>query len=394
MITDYHGARLFLAPGKWFANRYGYKAAWIILHGTAGGTSAEAIANYLNGPTVESSVHYIVGTDGEIVQCVYEHDGAWGNGYVSGSSGNPGIPGDGIHHDAWWSPTLNPNFLTISIEHCKPATDNSSTLTSAQQAASFALIKDICLRQHIPMRAADSAGGITGHFSIDPINRARCPGPYPWSALWSYLQGASTVIDLHNPAVAAYFELVNPTTWRCKATGFIIRDGILNYYQTMGGIGLNGLTELGLPLSNEIPLTDASGKSIANSSQQLFERGIAVWNPAHDYDNPPQSAACYTKHVDPYYPLPQQIQTLTTQITDSTNSIATLTSQLAAAQTAGQTLQAQLTAANDQIAKLQADLSSAQSGQASAQTLDIAALTRQITAQIVADVRSQLGASS
>ncbi|HEV2237964.1 MAG TPA: N-acetylmuramoyl-L-alanine amidase, partial [Ktedonobacterales bacterium] len=82
----------------------------------------------------------------------------------------------------------NPNTFTISIEHVNDSA-NSTPLSPAQQAASFALIAHICERYGIPKRAADTAGGVTGHYSIDPVNRARCPGVYPWAALWAALEG-------------------------------------------------------------------------------------------------------------------------------------------------------------------------------------------------------------
>lgn len=170
-----------------FNGRDGYKPSWVILHGTAGGSSALNIANFFSDPASQVSSNYVVGLAGEIIRCVDESDGAWGNGPISGP---PGVGGDGIHHDSWWDTAApNPNYVTISIEHVKLHDDNSDTLTPAQQASSFALILDICKRNGIPMRAADASGGITGHFSMDPVSRSRCPGTYPWAALWAYLGG-------------------------------------------------------------------------------------------------------------------------------------------------------------------------------------------------------------
>jgi hypothetical protein len=79
--------------------------------------------------------------------------------------------------------------VTISIEHVKRAgNNNADALTPAQKQTSFALIYDICKRNTIPMRQADAHGGITGHFSMDPKERAYCPGNYPWTELWTYLK--------------------------------------------------------------------------------------------------------------------------------------------------------------------------------------------------------------
>ena len=87
---------------------------------------------------------------------------------------------------------MNPNYVTISIEHVKPSTDNSDALTAAQKDASFKLVRDIVSRWPAIRTAwANSAGGITGHFSISPISRERCPGPYPWDELFAFLTGGS-----------------------------------------------------------------------------------------------------------------------------------------------------------------------------------------------------------
>jgi len=75
----------------------------IVIHGTAGGSSAESVAHWFQssegGPNPVAS-HYIVDQLGVVVQCVQEKDGAWCNG-----------------SSPW-------NNLAISIEHVKIATDN------------------------------------------------------------------------------------------------------------------------------------------------------------------------------------------------------------------------------------------------------------------------------
>jgi N-acetyl-anhydromuramyl-L-alanine amidase AmpD len=178
---------LWIPNNNYFPARNGYTPRYVILHGTAGFTSAEAVANFFksteegNDPV---STHYIIDLSGSVVQCIEEKEGAFGNGYISGT---PGISGDGIHHDPWWSCSLNPNYITISIEHVKLARDNSNELTDLQKQASFELVRRICERHDIPKRRADREGGITGHFSMDPVQRSFCPGPYPWDELFAFL---------------------------------------------------------------------------------------------------------------------------------------------------------------------------------------------------------------
>lgn len=166
---------------------------FVILHGTAGGISAEAIAHFFQNAGV--SAHYVIGQDGQIVQCNNELDGAWADGIIDGIP-MAGLPfraqSDGVHRDDWWNPNgVNPNDMGIAIEHCKPHNDNSDALTPAQQASSLWLVNDICNRWNIPKRFADANGGVTGHFSIDAVSRQRCPGPYPWQELWNYLNGGN-----------------------------------------------------------------------------------------------------------------------------------------------------------------------------------------------------------
>jgi N-acetyl-anhydromuramyl-L-alanine amidase AmpD len=165
---------LWMPSTNYFPHREGHHPCWIILHGTAGFPSAEAVGHYFQYADV--ATHYIIGRDGTIVQTVKESDGAWGNGGISAG------------HDPWWTRTTNPNNVTISIEHVKPSRDNSDELTEVQKHASFLLIEHICQRHDIPRRYADASGGITGHCSMDPVNRSFCPGPYPWEELFAYLR--------------------------------------------------------------------------------------------------------------------------------------------------------------------------------------------------------------
>lgn len=117
----------------------------------------------------------------------------------------------------------------------------------------------------------------------------------PWlpavAADFDPTQGGIMSIDLSNPTVAAYFDLVNNNQWQCKENGYIIHGAILAYYQSLGGNAFCGLTYLGLPKSNEIPL-DADGNVM-----QIYERGLAYYDPQHTFDNPPGAGSVYHAHV-------------------------------------------------------------------------------------------------
>lgn len=289
-MIDYAGA-IWLPNNNCFVGRNGLSPKWLILHGTAGGTSAQSIAQYFKGTEGGSnpvSAHYAVDEQGVIYQCTKESDGAWANGVVT------------TGHDPWWNAdgNPNPNNVTISIEHVKPDSANATPITPAQQAASFALIKDICQRNGIPMRPADAHGGITGHYSIDPVNRARCPGNYPWAELWTYLNGETPMtIDLSNPVIAQYFSATQDSQiWQCK-NGFLLGHGMLSFYQKFGGDALCGLTYLGLPLGNEMPILNKAGTT-TGAVYQRFERGVLVYDPQHVYDAPPGAGPTYMAHID------------------------------------------------------------------------------------------------
>jgi hypothetical protein len=149
------------------------------------------------------------------------------------------------------------------------------------------------------MHAADDNTGIASHADIDPVNRARCPGTYPWSELFAYLAGNQPqpedpiMIDLSNSTVASHFAGTDNTMWTCKDNGFLVGHAILDFYRKFGGDALCGFTYLGLPKSNELPVAGHPGVT-----QQEFERCSVRYDPAKVTDNPPGSGSCYTIHTD------------------------------------------------------------------------------------------------
>lgn len=266
-------------------DRQGNSIKYLILHGTAGGTSAQAIANYFASSSEQASAHFIIGVDGTIVQGIPLSLAAWANGPIDGTpADNLGFrtESDGVHRDSWWNPDLNPNYITASIEHCKAHDDNSDALTPAQQSASFELIKTICDTYDIPKRFADENGGITGHFSMSAINRQRCPGNYPWDALWTYLQG-------NNPKPAP----PKPNQNQLKAAG----DCWASFFHTIGqttptiGTGIyhawldaycSGIF-YGPPITREYPSIDWNGNTITVQefahARCEWSSGVATWYP-------------------------------------------------------------------------------------------------------------------
>jgi hypothetical protein len=104
-------------------------------------------------------------------------------------------------------------------------------------------------------------------------------------------RGITTVLDFQS--TQGYFSDLGNNVWKCTKTGFVVGQGILNFYRHFGGDALNGLTYLGLPLSNEISIPPHAGVVF-----QRFERGIACWDPNHEVDSPPGAGNVYLRHLD------------------------------------------------------------------------------------------------
>jgi len=229
------------------------KKSFLILHGTAGGSSATEVAEYFKGTEGSSNPvasNYIVDQAGQKVQCVQEKDGAYAQGVVT----NPNWLG-------------NPNLYCLSIEHVKASTDNSDALTPAQSDASFALIKDICQRNGIGMHPADNTTGIASHADIDPINRARCPGAFPWDALWAYLGGDTmTKKYQEQAALDCWSSVLQLSNGGIPPTG----TGIYDAWKKALFEGL----QYGPPISHEYASIDWNGKAIV---VQEFAHARCEW---------------------------------------------------------------------------------------------------------------------
>ena len=262
--SEYPGATLDLAIDSSGACHFDQSNVqlglkWIVIHGTAGGLNPVAIAEYFK--TVPSSTHYVIGQDGTVVQCVPENCVAWGNGDVS------------VGCMPWWN-GIDPNQYTISIEHVKPNIDNSDQLTADQQDASFKLVDYLCTKHGIQRKMGDATGGIVPHSSMDPVNRSRCPGPYPWDQLISYL----------NPNQVPQ-PMPLPTGWNYTSTGDLLGPPVgqnANRYIVTRGFRSfmlqGGTWWLGAPTANEFTSQDVHMNTTDfPGSLQPFTYGWLVW---------------------------------------------------------------------------------------------------------------------
>lgn len=129
------------------------------------------------------SMHYIIGQDGSVLQCVAEVDSAKGSGDL--------LPG----HVLYWNRVdchQHPDYVTFNIE---VLTAEDGTISQDALASAFVLIKDMTERHRITPWPATDNGGIHGHNSVDTIRFAHCGRDFPYQQLFDYLQGIEPTIE-------------------------------------------------------------------------------------------------------------------------------------------------------------------------------------------------------
>lgn len=150
---------------------------------------------------------------------------------------------------------------------------------------------------HVCVAYADTSNTIT---VLDPyIGRPVTRSDNDWlnnllfNQVWTIEKMEEDVpklIELTDPEISRYYGLATPdgNAWVCRQTGKVVQGGILAFYRTFGGDAYCGLTYLGLPKSNEIPLSQGAKK-------QYFERAVVAYDPTtpHAIDNPPGAASIY-----------------------------------------------------------------------------------------------------
>jgi len=278
----------------------------IVIHKTGGTPNLQALASYFQTGAGGASTHFGIDLDGQIGQFVWLKDGAGGNCCVEQG------------YDQYWTPFLskygNLNRCTISIEHVDPSLTNSTTPPPAQLNASFALVKWLVEKFGIPL------DHIKTHASIDPIDRANCPGNYPMAALFMYLQNGVT--------------LMVPQGWSDDGTtltapnGVAVRLGFRDYV-------LSHTWDAGnWPIAPEqgVSLLEASNPSLGGGTQQVFRWSMLGWTAQRGVfmEWCGQELATVRGQLAAVYPAYQQSKQ---QVTDLQAQIATLEAQLGAQQT-------------------------------------------------------------
>ncbi|HET7640648.1 MAG TPA: N-acetylmuramoyl-L-alanine amidase, partial [Ktedonobacteraceae bacterium] len=234
-----------------FWDRGNYKPRYIILHGTAGATTAEALGTYFRSTTGTNnpvSSNYGIGMQGEVHEYVDSSRAAWANGALTSG------------HDSFWSESINPNLITISIELCKSDINNMVDATEEQYTSVVELCKQLCQIYGIPAKKADLSGGITGHFSIDPVNRSMCPGIFDWPYFFQQLDPEGGKQYMNAQFEAVWLSTLQGHRWR--GSGIY---GALRTKQMAGKISACA------PLVDEIATVDWSGDAI---KLQYFSNGV------------------------------------------------------------------------------------------------------------------------
>ena len=232
-------------------NFWGYNSGFeaVVCHGTASGDGDSAALNaegWLRNPQAQASSNYVVWQSGRIDCLVDPYRGyaAWANGIVN----NPDYSNPLISR--WLKAGINPNLKTISIEHVAASSEmiQHQTMPPAQQQASQALILQLAQDFHI----AITRPNVIGHYQIDSVNRANCPGVINLDQYVPQLQNHQT-----------------QTVQTLSVGGHILRGEMLKYWQKL----FNPLLVCGLPLTDEfVDRTDGR-------TTQVFERAVLKFYP-------------------------------------------------------------------------------------------------------------------
>lgn len=151
----------------------GMRIKAVVLHGTAGPlrASLDTLTNPRNdAPEKAVSSNYLIDTNGDIYRLV-----PWWIGRRAYANGIINKPDDAVK---WLMACIgtrcNPNMMTISIEHVASGADmrNHARMPDAQWNSSFWLVKK--LLRDCGLQASNQS--VLGHYQIDSVNKAYCPG--------------------------------------------------------------------------------------------------------------------------------------------------------------------------------------------------------------------------
>jgi N-acetyl-anhydromuramyl-L-alanine amidase AmpD len=151
----------------------GLKIKAVVLHGTAGPlrASLDTLTNPRNDkPELAVSSNYVIDLNGDIYRLV-----SWWHGHRAYANGIINNPDERVKWlMACIGTRVNPNMCTISIEHVASAQSmtNHNKMTDAQFYSSLWVVKT--LLHDCGLEANEQT--VLGHYQIDSVNKAYCPG--------------------------------------------------------------------------------------------------------------------------------------------------------------------------------------------------------------------------
>lgn len=176
----------------------GLEPEWIVLHFT-GGDSVSSSLNWFLNPASKVSAHFIVGSGGEVVQCVSLRDVAWHAGVSEwgGRKGlnrysigiemvNPGAipPANGEHSE--FISSSNRRYAYSEILKAAHKNGGGELYWVKYPLVQYEVVRDMCLGL---LRAFPGIKGIVGHDDIAPRRKVD-PGPaFPLGKLVSDVFG-------------------------------------------------------------------------------------------------------------------------------------------------------------------------------------------------------------
>lgn len=186
-------------PVKNFSNREGYKQLFIVNHIMSG--TIDGSENWFNNYESKASSNYGISKKGEVREWVDPKNKAWANGIVTNKN-NP------ISKEF---PGVNPNCVTISIEH---EGETGEKFTEEMYNSTLELHKYLLTKYPDIKIDRDH---IIGHYRIDPVKKLNCPGSgFPWDRLfndlyeWQKYKAGEMAIDFLN----SKGKVSNPELWK------------------------------------------------------------------------------------------------------------------------------------------------------------------------------------